>query len=1434
MNDTAALDVFNSPLDGMRLIEASAGTGKTWNICGLYLRLLLERRLTVQQILVVTFTKAATAELRERIRQRIVDLLAGLQAAPAGGAAAAGVAAAGTEQSEAAATGVAAESEAANGAPADGEAANGAPSDGEAANGAPSDGAPADPFVAGLLTRLRDRLGLADADAVLALQQALQTFDEAAIFTIHGFCQRALADTPFAARLPLVQALLQDDRALRMEAVHDFWRREVASAQADPALVAHLLAQGDSPEHYARLLQRQLARPLSQLVWPAGIDEAVAPGAAAAAVATRFGQARTLWQAESETITDSLLAGLGRLNATSYRKEGVLTAQAGWAAVLGSAVPPASPDALPPKLALFGSSTLGSRAKKGQAPPAHAFFDAAQALLDALTAQQTELALARLRLLRRLLTDGAEQLRAAKRSQRVVAFDDMLFNLHQRLTDDHGAVLAAALLKRFPAALIDEFQDTDPLQFAVFQAIYRAGAIDHADNVVDPGDAAPADPAGQAGEIGETAGSARGAAAGTAPPLCLVGDPKQAIYSFRHADLHTYLRARALASARTTLLANQRSTQPLITALNRLFGCNPRAFVQPGLAYHAVAKGARPQPVLRDATERRAALQVWTLPIDTRHGQPLPKADALAAAAAVCAGEIARLLTAAAAGTVTLGARPLRAGDIAVLVRTHAQGSAVRQVLAGLGVGSVELSQASVFSSPDAEELERVLAAVLEPAREGLLKAALATRWFGHDAVQIDALADDEPALSALLQRFVQYQGLWRSRGVGVMLRQWLQQEAAPQRLLAAPDGARRLTNLLHLGECLHQAAAEHPSPEALLRGLQAQREGGASGDDATQLRLESDRNLVQIVTIHKSKGLEYPVVFCPFLWDGRLRLAGDGLEGAARHDDAGAAVIDFRGGLDPACDDDAARAEARQEAAAEFMRLVYVALTRAMHRCYLVAGSYRNKAGKHWSTRESAGSGLNWLVAGDGLTPEAWGSPNRPLPEPAAIDAAWAGLAALATAAAATTAPTATPTAPEEPAAIAVAPLPAAWRAALPAPANGSGLPQALPPPQDLGRAWRIGSYSALVHGAASTLVSLAGSVGSTATDSDPATAAALAPTADERAVAGRTAADHDLRTEPAETGPWAADAAPADAFDRAPHRAPPALAADDILGFPRGAVAGECVHATLEWAEFTDPGSWPEAAARALLQHPPAPRSGGGGGGGGGGSGSGSGGGGGGGGGGGSGSGSSTSSSSDNASGNAQAQLQRLLADVLGTPLPLGTQRPLCLAELPPGRRLAELEFHLPVPALVAADLVALLARLGYPAPALDFRALHGYLKGFIDLVFEHDGRFFIADWKSNYLGDSSADYGPAPVAAAMAQHHYHLQYLLYSVALHRWLQRRLPDYHYDRHVGGVAYLFVRGLRPGWRDAQGWPTGLFFHRPTAEAIGQLSALLGGEAAAP
>ncbi|HMA07929.1 MAG TPA: 3'-5' exonuclease, partial [Ramlibacter sp.] len=479
---------------------------------------------------------------------------------------------------------------------------------------------------------------------------------------------------------------------------------------------------------------------------------------------------------------------------------------------------------------------------------------------------------------------------------------------------------------------------TDPLQFSIFHSVYGGGQS----------------------------------------LLFLVGDPKQAIYSFRNADLHTYLQARQIAQAEYTLVHNQRSVKPMLDALNALFSGNPQAFMLKGLDYHPVDAGDKKRPVLADRSSSRAPLQLWTLP-DVAGARP-GKVHAKREATNACAGEIARLLAAAQRGEVTLDGRPLAAGDMAVLVRSHAQGSAMRQALTALGAGSVELSQASVFRTPDAQELERVLAAILEPSREGLLRAALSTELMGLDASAIEALAENEAGMLARLTDFAEYRERWLKGGLARMLRGLFVQEQVSQRMLARPDGERRLTNLRHLAECLHEASQEHATPEALLRWLRQQRTQDTA-EDATQLRLESDRNLVQIVTVHKAKGLEYPIVFCPFLWDGHPGPASD-LDGREYHDDDGKPVIDFHDENDPAVDQ-----KMKRERTAESLRLIYVALTRAVHRCYLIVGSYTSQN----STKECARGPLNWLAAGRGHDSDAWLANSL---DASTIGDAWARLA--------------------------------------------------------------------------------------------------------------------------------------------------------------------------------------------------------------------------------------------------------------------------------------------------------------------------------------------------------------------------------------------------------------------------------------------------------
>ncbi len=1270
-----ALDVFTCPLDGIRQIEASAGTGKTWTICGLYLRLLLERRLAVQDILVVTFTNAATAELRERIRQRIVDTLAWLQ--PERG--------------------------------------------GHVDTG--------DDFVARLVHTAREAHGIPDEALVAHLELALASFDEASIFTIHGFCQRALADTPFTAQMPLALELVRDDARWVAEAASDFWRRHVAADDIDAGLAGHLVARKDTPARFASLLKRHLAKPMARAAWPGdlatGARVDTEPLAAAHAVA------RDLWRARRDEIEDLLRRSLPALTGVSYKDESLDVALSGWDELLRGADGVAALDVVAAKLDLLGTARLAKGTKKNQATPSHPFFDLAQALLDLRANAAQALALQRLDLLRRLLEEGSQALRAAKRAQRVIAFDDMLFNLYDRLAGGDSPWLAGTLKKRFPAALIDEFQDTDPLQFAIFKAIYT-----HRD-----------EPAGQ--------GDERDA------PLFFVGDPKQAIYSFRNADLHTYLAAGNDAVAHYSLVDNQRSTAALIRAFNLLFGANPRAFMLDGLAYQAVGFGKKPRKALADRSRPRgdpataaapAALQVWTLPDDPQSGEPMFKREADKAVVDATAAEIARLLAAARKREITLGdapnERPLAAGDIAVLVRSNAQGTLIRHALVALGVGSVELSQASVFRSSDAEELDRVLAAILEPAREKKLKAALATEAMGLDAGAIARLAGDESALLATVQRFAAYRDIWLQRGIGFMLRHWLAAEQVTARLLARPDGERRLTNLLHLVECLHEAAQLQAAPDALLRWLQTQRLN-PDGGDATQLRLESDQNLVQIVTIHKSKGLEYPIVFCPFLWSAARSGRPDGLDGVAYHDDAGLTVIDYGHEFL----DDAAKADIRRrirlEESAESLRLIYVALTRAVHRCVIVAGCYRTQTGRSAHATASTRSLLNWLVAGAPMSPADWFEHKGGV---APVRAAWAALAARSGGD------------------IEVAPLPPGIGVPLNTPRASPDTLAALPPPRALPHGWWIGSFSAIAHGA----------------------------------LHDRSGLDHDLRAIDRDAVPVDAQRAAGPAGGRA--AAATRHAADDILDFPRGPAAGECIHQAFEKIDFTRPDHWPrevEAAVRMLRTMGVAADAGG----------------------------TATDAAPErertDPDESAHARmLRQMLVDVLGTPLPLGTSQALRLSALPLSRRLTELEFHLPSRRLDPDALNDALAQAGYAMPRLSFTALRGFLKGFVDLVFEHEGRYFVLDWKSNHLGDTPTDYGQPSLAAVMREQGYHLQHLLYTVALDRLLRHRLAGYRPADHLGGSVYLFVRGVRPDWRDADGAPTGVFFHRPAADTIRRLSAL--------
>lgn len=1264
----AELDVFTCALGGVNQIEASAGTGKTWNICALYVRLLLERDLNADQILVVTFTKAATAELHERIRGRLAELARAIETGDDGG----------------------------------------------------------DPFVVRLMETV-----LADADesaleqASKRIRRALSTFDQAAIHTIHAFCQRALQEAPFAAAMPFTLEMEADDAGLRFELAAGFWRARVQRVAAEHlAFAAWLVARGAGPAALDTELARRLKKPLARLRWGASGAAAPAPDAPAdeAAARARFDEACALWHAEREPIAQLLGQAQAALNRTTHKPEAVQAALDAW----GRYFAEDDCHAAPPRAALkLTAAALAKATKVKFIQPEHPFFLLADTLAAASDAAEAAHRARWLALLAAWLDEGPAALAAMKRARRLASFDDLLSNLHGALVAHPW--LAETLRARYPAALIDEFQDTDPLQFAIFERIF--------------------------------------AQTGDAPaPLFLVGDPKQAIYSFRAADLHTYLAARHAASARYTLAVNQRSTAPLVEACNRIFSANPHAFVLEGLDYLPVRAGTRARPPFVDGGARRGGavldvdvdagngngdFRIWLLP----HGDDaLAKRDAQRRSAEACAAEIVRLLRGAREGSVTIGDKPLVPADIAVLVRTHKQGSLVKRVLAAWGVGSVELAQASVFATIEAEQLERVLLAIDTPGNPRRLRAALAADWFGLDAAalwRLEALAGaaersdvDRVAEAAHMvpggraglpddgtswvERFSHYRALWHERGFATMWRTLMRELGVGLRLIAGVDGERRLTDVNHLGELVAARTAMHPGIAPTLRWLAAQRAQG--GGEEAQLRLESDRDLVQIVTVHKAKGLEYAVVFCPFLNDGaRMPSTGSGLPEACEYHDAtlgeGAPVTVLHYGCEG---DEAERAarEAVREDAAERTRLVYVALTRAVYRCYLMAGPYLSSR----STKEARRSVLNWLVAGDARGFDAWSADP---PDESTLVERWHALAGGP---------------------ITVAPLPeAGLRRPLARETPAAQRLAARTSRRVLSEAWRIASFSALAAAGQRWAPGLV--------DDEPRP-------------------DHDALTALVEGQGLNASVA---ALPASGEPDP-----DDILGFPRGAAAGECLHRLFELADFSDPSSWPGAIARARAERP-------------------------------------VPADVDTAR-RMPAMMARLIGDVVATELAPG----LTLSALDPERKLVEWPFLFASPALDLTAVRRVFIAHGYPDVALQPSLLTGFVKGFIDMIVEHRDRFWIVDWKSNYLGAQAADYGASSLDAAMTAHAYHLQALLYTVALHRYLKARKLAYDYDAHTGGYLYVFLRGTRPGWREGDR-PAGVHRRKPARALVEALDALMNG-----
>ncbi|MEN4937327.1 exodeoxyribonuclease V subunit beta [Stenotrophomonas sp. TWI1151] len=827
------------PLEGVRLIEASAGTGKTFTLATLFTRLVVERGWRIGQILAVTFTDAATQELRKRIRERLALAAQLVERAP-------------SEQDS--------------------------------------------PEV--VLTRviLHRQLALGEeTPAALArrLQTAADEIDLASIFTIHGFCTRVLREHALESGHTFdPPTLLPSERALHEELAADLWRVHAN----DPATVDALTWLWSSPEALAGDLAT-LIKPLPLL--PARPTHSVDDPApqlrlAAAALAEAIETHAEHAQAQIAVAFDRKVFDGRRAKRPSFDKAfGELFAgrsaqhwPRGDKSHLGKL--------LPVQLLAFCKDGM-----EGQCP-ASPLFDALQAWWHAADAREQWLRQQATAFLHDLRDEARARLAELKRIGRVQTYDDLIDGVADALDGPHRATLVQQLRAQYAIALVDEFQDTDDRQWGIFQRVF-----------------------GDSQETRE---------AGLAPALFLIGDPKQAIYGFRGGDIHTYLKAKRQADAAPALDRNFRSRPAVLHAIEALYAnAGERAFLEADIAFEPVHPGS----TRVDADFLRDGIPAPGLTLRVLHNTEAGdlKADpSRLQASDACVAAIHQILGEARQGRALLRDVPVQPGDIAVLVRSHKEATRIQQALGAVGIPAVAAGKQSLYATPEAYDLRLLLLALLQPADEGRLRAALSTVLLGEDAEAIDALEREGDAQRSFQVRLLEWRERWQRGGPFAVITDLCAEHA--ERLLGLLDGERRLTNYLQLGELLQQAAGQTLGMHGLLDWLQVQMAHADQNDEQQLLRLESDARRVQIITLHKSKGLEYPLVFLPFV----------GIGGGAPNTEANCTVYangrrELHWKLDKDDSWSVASTRSAQEQEAEDARLLYVGLTRAEHALWIAAG---------------------------------------------------------------------------------------------------------------------------------------------------------------------------------------------------------------------------------------------------------------------------------------------------------------------------------------------------------------------------------------------------------------------------------------------------------------------------------------------------------------
>lgn len=858
-------DVVGCPLEGTAMIEASAGTGKTYSIAALVLRLILEKDISIDKILVVTFTKAATAELKDRIGRFL----------------------------------------------------------NEAQQVVIGDGSK-EKVISDIAGKYKN-----DKSKIETIRSAILSLDEAAVFTIHGFCKRVLEENAFETGSVFNSQMMQSQNKLIEEIVADFFRKNICSLPEDIYLQAQKKLSFESLKKFIKNFLRNDAH-----------VEAPAPVCSIEEISTLIKKQtayveslRNLWREEKDKIIDTIknwnisspyiLNKNKDLNLLTPILDGIFSKSSLYAA---TEIFDKNNKLLGNNNLYLSKTYLEGKTKNKYIP--HNFFELMDELKD-ISAKITEAVDAFVynckAELYAYVKIEAEKRKAARNTRH---YDDLLLQMRAALQDKAGkANLLKVMRDKYKAVLIDEFQDTDSIQYDIFKELfdYSGGR------------------------------------------LFLIGDPKQSIYRFRGADIFSYITAKQGAKI-YTMNTNYRSADNLIAAFNKLFDKDD-PFMNKDIVYKRVIAPDNAKDKRLVCEKEDKPLIVWKYAPEktNQKGTKPSKKQTDPIAAAAVADEIIKLLN---PDYAALEGEPVKASDIAVLAASHLEVDKIAEAFRDKNIPYITTKTKNVFSSQEARELCLILRAITDPTYEKYINGALLTNILGEDAKSLSAMNETEKIKHT--ERFHSYRSIWEQQGFVYMFMKLLADYNVRVHLLMQQTGQRSLTNVLHLAELIHNKAAQEalgitelfnwfsactsamkPAESWKSNGDRDDVFIGSGEENDSELRLERDDNAVTIMTIHGSKGLEFPIVFAPYLGKENKIKEDNFFYHSAESPDGKSKLILAIGDKD-----EEHKTKAKAEDLEERLRLFYVAVTRARSRCYLFHSTFLEH--EHKETKDKPEVSIN------------------------------------------------------------------------------------------------------------------------------------------------------------------------------------------------------------------------------------------------------------------------------------------------------------------------------------------------------------------------------------------------------------------------------------------------------------------------------------------